>query len=746
MSNPFKFQHRQRLFRNYIKNIPKSLVSATLLNMGLRIALVFMLLALISYAYLMRTLETGTRMQLEKYVIERGKHEEQLFQLAVDNHAVLKQELLKRLSSQNYEDSRARFEKVMYKWTDGTTRNAPESLSPDKFDTENFSTVYIGKEATINTEIQRRILTFYDLTNTYGPAWQNRFANTYINSPENCNSIYWRGYPLALQAKNLNILQEEFFYVSDKKHNKQRQTAWTGVYLDPSVKVWMVSAETPVDDASGRHIATIGHDIILSKLIQNTIEDKLPGTYNFIFQEDGRLIAHPYLVKEIEEKEGKFNISNSGDRHLQRTYKVVKAMQPGQFVIDNQTDGEFVAITRLAGVNWYFVTVYPKSLLTGVALADAKFILLVGSFALFVELSLLFFVLKNKIGKPLHQLLNATDTLAKGNFAVHLDTKRQDELGRIAASFNSMTSQLHQSFALLEKSNTDLETKVEERTAELSHTLSKLKETQMQLVQNEKMSSLDRVVAGIAHEINNPVNFIHGNLTHAREYMGDLRELVQLYQQEYPNPKDAIIQKSEDIELEFLIQDLGNLFTSMLVGTTRIKEIVKSLRTFSRLDEAEVKSIHIHQGIDSTLMILDNRLKKINVIKVYEKLPLVECYAGQLNQVFISILANAIDTLEEKQNHIQHIEFSPTITIRTELVDSHWVRIVFTDNGVGMSEDIQQRIFDPFFTSKPVGKGTGMGLSISYQIITEKHQGKIECFSTPEVGSEFTIMIPITTG
>lgn len=739
MSNLFKYQHRHRKQQNYIKNIRKSLTSTTLIKMGLRIALVVMLLALISYAHLMLILETGTLTQLEKYVIERGKHEEELFQLAADNHVLLKQELLERLSSQDNEASKARFEKLMYRWSDGTTRNAPESLSPDKFDTENFSTVYIGKEVEINAEIQRRVLTFYDLTNTYGPAWRNRFANTYINAPENLDSIYWHRYPWALQTKNLYIPEEEFFYISDKQHNKQRQTAWTGLYLDPSVKVWMVSAVTPVDDAKGRHIATIGHDIILSKLIENTIEDKLPGTYNFIFQEDGRLIAHPSLIKQIEASSGKFNIMKDGSQHLQRIYKAVKAMQPGQFVVDNQTDGEFVAVTRLASVNWYFVTVYPKSLLIGVALENALFILLLGLIALFVELSLLFFVLKNQIGKPLNQLLNATDTLAQGNFTVHLDTNRQDELGRIAASFNSMTNQLHQSFEMLEKSNTDLETKVEERTAELSRTLRKLKETQMQLVQNEKMSSLERVVAGIAHEINNPVSFIYGNLDHAREYIRDLLSLVQLYQHEYPNPTDIIAQKTEDIELEFLMSDLDSLFASMQVGTTRIQEIVTSLRSFSRLDEAEVKSVDIHEGIDSTLMILDNRLKEINIIKVYGKLPRVECYAGQLNQVYISILANAIDTLEEKQ---KYADFSPSITISTELVDSHWVRIAFADNGVGMSDSVQQCIFDPFFTTKPVGKGTGMGLSISYQIITEKHQGKIKCYSTPDLGSEFVILIP----
>jgi PAS domain S-box-containing protein len=303
----------------------------------------------------------------------------------------------------------------------------------------------------------------------------------------------------------------------------------------------------------------------------------------------------------------------------------------------------------------------------------------------------------------------------------------------------------------------EAEQQLQDRAQELNQALQRLQSTQAQMVQAEKMSSLGQLVAGIAHEINNPVNFIHGNLSHAQTYTQDLLHLVQLYQKHYPNPVDGIQTEIEAIDLEFLQNDLPQLLTSMRTGTDRIREIVLSLRNFSRLDESEMKTVDIHEGIDSTLMILQHRLKAkanfggIQIIKQYGNLPLVECYVGQLNQVFMNIMTNAIDALEEKcQSEIENSQvqnqssplFRPTITIRTQ-VQANQVQIQIADNGFGIPEAIQQRIFDPFFTTKPVGKGTGMGMSISYQIVTEKHGGVLSCQSTQEQGTEFTIEIPV---
>ncbi|MDM9382800.1 response regulator [Chlorogloeopsis sp. ULAP01] len=283
---------------------------------------------------------------------------------------------------------------------------------------------------------------------------------------------------------------------------------------------------------------------------------------------------------------------------------------------------------------------------------------------------------------------------------------------------------------------------------ELQQTLQELQQTQTQLVQSEKMSSLGQLVAGVAHEINNPVNFIYGNLTYADQYIQDLLKLIQVYQKYYSDPAAEVQNVVAAIELDFLTADLPKLIDSMKVGAERIREIVLSLRVFSRLDEAEMKAVDIHECIDSTVMILGHRLKAlsnrlaIQVIREYGDLPLVECYPGQLNQVFMNIISNAIDALELIKDNTHS---SPTIHIRTQ-TEGDRVIICIADNGPGMTKEVKQKIFDPFFTTKPVGIGTGMGLAISYQIVTEKHRGSLHCVSQPGQGTEFAIVIPAKQG
>jgi two-component system, NtrC family, sensor kinase len=292
----------------------------------------------------------------------------------------------------------------------------------------------------------------------------------------------------------------------------------------------------------------------------------------------------------------------------------------------------------------------------------------------------------------------------------------------------------------------------ETQRQQIQTTLQALQQTQANMLQSEKMSSLGKLVAGIAHEINNPVNFIHGNISHTVTYTQDLLDLVSLYQCEYIQPTGAIAAKTEAIDLEFLQQDLPKSLASMQIGTTRIREIVKSLRLFSRLDEAEIKSVNLHEGIDSTLMILHSRLKSsaswqgIEVIKNYGDLPPIECYAGQLNQVFMNILANAIDALEERdrtRTPAEQHQNPSCIQITTLRLDNANIAIRIADNGCGIPAAVRSQIFDPFFTTKDVGKGTGMGMSISYQIVTEKHGGQLFFDSTLGEGTEFVIQIPI---
>ncbi|WP_044197668.1 GAF domain-containing sensor histidine kinase [Oscillatoria acuminata] len=310
---------------------------------------------------------------------------------------------------------------------------------------------------------------------------------------------------------------------------------------------------------------------------------------------------------------------------------------------------------------------------------------------------------------------------------------------------------------------------------ELSVTLENLQQAQSQLVQSEKMASLGQLVAGVAHEINNPVNFIYGNLTHVTDYVRDLLGLVEQYQEYYPTPHEAIQEFSQEIESDFLKEDLPKILSSMKVGVERIRGIVLSLRNFSRLDESEKKRVNLHEGIDSTLLILQHRLKSkgdrasIHLIKEYAELPLVDCYAAQMNQVFMNILSNAIDALEmrDRDRTPEQIRADPSwIKISSEWVEDdvasaspgdrcstgektpglmkgNVVVIRICDNGPGIPDEVRSRIFDPFFTTKPIGSGTGLGLSISYQIVVEKHGGSLTCLSQPGQGTEFRIELPM---
>ena len=287
---------------------------------------------------------------------------------------------------------------------------------------------------------------------------------------------------------------------------------------------------------------------------------------------------------------------------------------------------------------------------------------------------------------------------------------------------------------------------LQESNSELEEALSQLQQTQFQLIQSEKMSSLGQLVAGVAHEINNPVSFIYGNISHALDYGDNLLELLQLYALHYPDPHPEIKAEAQAIDVDFLLQDFPKMMSSMKMGAERIKEIVESLRNFSRLDESGLKSVNIHEGIESTLLILQNQLNAegkrpaIKVIKDYSQLPKIESYPGQLNQVFMNIISNAIDALKERDG----ASSMPEIRIKTEMPNSNRVAIRIWDNGPGMTDEVRQKIFNPFFTTKPVGQGTGMGLSISYQIITVRHRGRLDCISEVGKGTEFLIQIPTT--
>lgn len=425
-----------------------SIATGTLLSLAIRISLVIVLMTGITYFHVISVITDESLEKLTKYVAERGESGRMIFKLALDNQAVLKGELLKRLEQAEDADPKARFDQVLTRFPDGVVRNRLEG-----FDGTQQPFVYVGKQVHVDADLRRRVMTFYDLSLEYGRAWSHRLQNIYFTTPENLLVGYWPEFPNWAHDADADLYMpdEEYVYIADKKNNPYRKPAWTGLFYDVVGKSWMVSLETPVD-YQGRHVATIGHDILLNELLQRTLNERLKGSYNLIFRKDGRLIAHPDKLEDIKQQQGLYDIHHSDDPELKTIYQLVSRSGLEHSILQNPVNDDYLAVSFFPETEWYFVTVYPKALLQESAYSTARLILILGVVSLLLELMIFFFVLRKQVSNPLQEVTHAVEAIYNGDYETRLDDTRADELGQIGAAFNDMVHKIQQRTAALQES------------------------------------------------------------------------------------------------------------------------------------------------------------------------------------------------------------------------------------------------------------------------------------------------------
>jgi len=729
-----------------------SLARATLLQMGFRIAVVIVLGTLFSYLHLFNTLRDQSLVQLERSVIERSQREESIFVLAEDNHASLKSALQERLRAVSDEDVTTRFDGLFVHLPDGTVRNRPEG-----FDGTRMVGLFIPRGVPLDTELRRAILAAHDVLTQYGPVLRTRFIDTFVTLPEGPILLYWPERPTYCQdaLPTESITSQEFFPATRPENNPRRLTHWSGVYREPISQNWVVTVATPLD-VEGRHVATIGHDVLLDELMTRARDNHLPGGYNVIFRDDGQLIAHPelklegpvaYNIRDAELPEASTWAGTPEQRgHLRRIFELVKGGSLEQGVMKLPEHGEYLATARLKGTGWNFVTVLPDREITGPALRAARYVLVFGLASLVLELAIMFWVLRREISRPLLAFTHAADQVAAGNFKVELDTRRHDELGQLAQAFRLMADEVQRREEALRRANEGLEQRVDERTREL-------KDVHRQLVQVARQAGRAEVATSVLHNVGNVLNSVHTSAMLAKERLvglqvEDVGHLAAMLEERRDDLGTFLTQDERGRNVMPFLSGLGqhlrtecheamSLLDEVGRYTEHIGTIVKLQQNYTRAPRLNEQA-HLAELLEDALRINSAGLTRheVRVERQLSPVPQLITDKHKVLMILVNLISNAKYALDgvpaEKR----------CLTLRMENPTAERVRIEVRDNGVGIEPELLTRIFQHGFTTREEGHGFGLHSSA---LAAQELGGTLTAHSEgPGRGATFTLELPCT--